>query len=256
MGNRVIEQFADGFNSAITQFRNYQCVLILAIDTAGSNGSIALLQCGAGALARGDQVLELVPLAGRTYSAQLMPQISALLQRHNLDKRSIDAYAAASGPGSFTGLRVGLSTVKALAEISRKPIAAVSLLEALAWTSGVEGQVIAALDAMRGEAYVGEYEIRAGALPKLVREVLMPVQEFAGELQVSEHLPVITPDESVASVLRERHQAVDLVPRPQSDVIGRLGALKIAAGQVTSPEALDANYIRRSDAEIFSKTGS
>src|SRR5512141_3310282 len=102
-------------------------MLILGIDTAGSNGSIALLRNG--------ELLELVPLAGRTYSAQLMPQISALLARHKLDKRAIDAYAAATGPGSFTGLRVGLSTVKALAEVTHKPIAAVSLLEALAWAS-------------------------------------------------------------------------------------------------------------------------
>ena len=238
-------------------------MLVLAIDTAGSNGSIALLRNG--------ELLELVPLAGRTYSAQLMPQISALLARHKLDKRAIDAYAAATGPGSFTGLRVGLSTIKALAEITHKPIAAVSLLEALAWASarGVarlsepgtvkqpfEAQVIAALDAMRGEVFVGEYVVRENAVPKLVREVLMPLQEFAAEAQPAPHLPVITPDESVASLLRARAQAVQVVPRPQSDVIARIGALKVAAGQVVLPEALDANYIRRSDAEIFAKGSS
>ncbi len=242
-------------------------MLILAIDTTGASGSVALLRCGAGALARDSELIELVPLAGRTYSAQLMPQISALLARHNLDKRAIHAYAAATGPGSFTGLRVGLSTVKALAEITQKPIAAVSLLEALAW-AGVarvsdpgtspttERKVIAALDAMRGEVYVGEYVIRKEELPKVVREVLMPAQEFAAELQLAPHLPVVTPDESIAALLRARAQAVEVMARPQSDVISRIGALKIAAGHVTSPEALDANYIRRSDAEIFSKPSS
>jgi tRNA threonylcarbamoyladenosine biosynthesis protein TsaB len=249
-------------------------MLILAIDTTGASGSIALCRCGAGALARACETLELVPLAGRTYSAQLMPQISALLARHQLDKRAVDAYAAASGPGSFTGLRVGLSTIKALAEITQKPIAAVSILEAVAWRAvarvGVapvgmarvsdpgtspttEPQVIAALDAMRGEVYVGEYVVLADQVPKLLREVLMPLQEFAAESQLAPHLPVLTPDESVAAALRARDQTVEVVPRPQSDVIAGLGALKIAAGQVTSPEALDANYIRRSDAEIFSK---
>jgi tRNA threonylcarbamoyladenosine biosynthesis protein TsaB len=218
---------------------------ILAIDTAGSNGSVALLGDG--------KAHELVPLAGRTYSEQLMPQISALLARHSLDKRAVDAFAVCSGPGSFTGLRVGLSTVKALAEITQKPIAAVSLLEALAWTGPADGQVIAALDAMRGEVYVGEYEVRENALPKLLREVLMLVQEFAAETQISGNPRVLTPDEAIATALRARGQAVQVVARPQSDVIGRIGALKIAAGLVTSPEALDANYIRRSDAEIFSK---
>ena len=239
---------------------------ILGIDTTGASGSIAL--CEAAAEFR---IIELVPLAGRTYSEQLMPQISALLARHKLDKRAIDAYAAATGPGSFTGLRVGLSTIKALAEITHKPIAAVSLLEALAWAGarGVarlsepgtvdqdfEAQVIAALDAMRGEVFVGEYVVRENAVPKLVREVLMPMQEFAAEAQLAPHLPVITPDESVAFLLRARAQPVQVVPRPQSDVIARIGALKIAAGQVILPEALDANYIRRSEAEIFSKGSS
>lgn len=223
-------------------------MLILGIDTAGSTGSIALLRNG--------EILDLVPLAGRTYSAQLMPQISALLARHKLDIRAIDAYATATGPGSFTGLRVGLSTVKALAEITHKPIAAVSLLEALAWAGTSEAQVIAALDAMRGEVYVGEYVVGENAVPKLVREVLMPMQEFAAEAQLAPQLAVITPDESIVSVLRAHGQEIQVVPRPQSDVIARIGALKIAAGQVILPEALDANYIRRSDAEIFSKPGS
>jgi tRNA threonylcarbamoyladenosine biosynthesis protein TsaB len=221
-------------------------VLILAIDTTGSSGSIALLQDA--------NVLELVPLAGGTYSAQLMPQISSLLARQKFNKGDIDAFAAATGPGSFTGLRVGLSTIKALAEIAHKPIAAVSLLEALDWAAAGAGQVIAVLDAMRGEVYVGEYVVRENAIPELVREVLMPLPEFAAEAQVTPHLPVLTSDESVASALGVRGVAVSLVPRPQSDVIGRIGAIKIAAGHVTSPEALDANYIRRSDAEIFSKS--
>ncbi len=229
-------------------------MLILAIDTAGASGSIALLKDNA--------LLELVPLAGRTYSAQLMPQISALLARHHLDKVSIDAYAAASGPGSFTGLRVGLSTVKALAEITHKPIAAVSLLEAIAWAGSAElaaatdSRIIAALDAMRGEVYVGEYTVRKNALPATARESLMPLAEFAAEAQLTPAVPVLTPDESVAAALRARGGSVQLMQRPQSDVIGRIGAMKLAAGQVTSPEALDANYIRRSDAEIFSNRSS
>jgi len=238
-------------------------MLVLAIDTAGKEGSVALLRNG--------EILELVSLVGRTYSEQLMPQISALLARHNLDKSVIDAYAAATGPGSFTGLRVGLSTIKALAEITHKPIAAVSLLEALAWAGArsvarlsepgiadqpFEAQVIAALDAMRGEVFVGEYVVREDAVPQLLREVLMRMQEFAAEAQLAPQLPVITPDESVAAALRARGQPVQVVFRPQSDVIARIGALKIAASQVVLPEALDANYIRRSDAEIFSKGSS
>jgi len=221
-------------------------MLVLSIDTTGPNGSVALLRNG--------QALELVPLAGRTYSAQLMPQISALLTRHQFDKNAIDAFTAASGPGSFTGLRVGLSTVKALAEILQKPIAAVSLLEAIAWAGRDRGKpAVAALDAMRSEVYVGEYRLNDHALPSLVREVLMPLQEFAAEAQLAPAVPVLTPDETVAAALRARNVAIEIISRPDADLIGRLGAMKIAAGKVITPEALDANYIRRSDAEIFSK---
>ena len=106
---------------------------------------------------------------------------------------------------------------------------------------------------MRGEVYIGEYVVRESAVPRLVREVLMPMQEFIAEAQLAPQLPVITPDESVASLLRTRAHPVQVVSRPQN-VIARIGALKLAAGQIVSPEALDANYIRRSDAEIFSKS--
>src|SRR5436190_139685 len=103
-------------------------MLILAIDTSGKNGSLALVRFEG----ESQRTLEVVSLEGGTFSAQLVPQVSALLLKHNLTKDDIDAFAVVSGPGSFTGLRVGLAAVKALAEILQKPIAAVSLLEAIA----------------------------------------------------------------------------------------------------------------------------
>src|SRR5437016_9078750 len=137
-------------------------MLLLAIDTSGRLGSIAL--------ARGHEdgscdVIEVVPLAGGTFSAQLVPQVAAFLSKHGFTKYDIDAFAVASGPGSFTGLRVGLAAIKALAEILGKPIAAVSLLEAVAVASGARGKVMAVLDAGRGELYVGEYDV-TGELAK------------------------------------------------------------------------------------------
>ena len=127
-------------------------MLLLATDTSGKHGSIAL--------ARGNSdgscdVIEVVPLAGGTFSAQLVPQIAALLAHHHLSKNDIGAFVVASGPGSFTGLRVGLAAIKALAEILRKPIAAVSLLEVIALSGGPQGKVAAVLDAGRGEVAGG-----------------------------------------------------------------------------------------------------
>ncbi len=102
-------------------------MLLLATDTSGKLGSIALAQCTSGEVCK---VLEIVPLEGGTFSAQLIPQIAALLSRHGLGKLDLGVFAVVSGPGSFTGLRVGLAAIKALAEILNKPIVAVSLLEA------------------------------------------------------------------------------------------------------------------------------
>ncbi len=104
-------------------------MLLLITDTSGRNGTVALARA-----AESDtvQVLEVVPLAGGMFSAQLVPQIAALLQNHGLSKTDIDAFVVVSGPGSFTGLRVGLAAIKALAEILQKPIVPVSLLELIA----------------------------------------------------------------------------------------------------------------------------
>src|ERR1041385_6570141 len=104
-------------------------MLILGIDTSGPNGSIALVRFDG----KQTQTLGLAKIQGGTFSAQLIPQLSLLLESNGLRKHEIDAFAVASGPGSFTGLRVGLSAVKALAETLERPIAAISLLEAIAF---------------------------------------------------------------------------------------------------------------------------
>ena len=87
-------------------------MLILATDTSGEHGSIALVRCAANT----SSTLQVVPLEGGTFSAQLVPQIAELLAKHGLSKADLDAFAVATGPGSFTGLRVGLAAIKALAE--------------------------------------------------------------------------------------------------------------------------------------------
>lgn len=227
-------------------------MLILGVDTSGRNGSLALCRCGTAApgCAADCHTLELVSLAGGTYSAQLIPQLSAMLSRHNLDKTALDAFAVASGPGSFTGLRVGLSAVKALAEVLQKPVAAVSTLEAVAWRAETNGRLIALLDAGRGQAYIGDY-VTEGESRRRVHERLMTMSELAA-LAPSETAPFFTPDEAVAQALRSGGQAVTLVVQPLADLIARIGWHKLMAGETVSAEALDANYLRRSDAEIFS----
>ena len=224
-------------------------MLLLAADTSGKGGSIALADCDD----QGDcHVKEVVPLLGGTFSAQLVPQIAALLSKHGLARSDIGGFAVASGPGSFTGLRVGLAAIKALAEVLRKPIAAVSLLEAIADESSRKGQILSAIDAGRGEIFAGRYEILPSRpIPRLLSEELMRIDLVCAMAPAE---LVVTPDDQLAEVLRAKGARVELVPQPRSDVIARLGGRKIRAGITVPPEELTANYIRRSDAEISVKS--
>jgi len=215
-------------------------MLILGVDTSGKNGSIALVECEPSS----SRTLDLVPLEGGTFSAQLVPQIAALLQKYCRTKYDIAVFAVVSGPGSFTGLRVGLAAVKALAEVLQKPIVAVSLLESIALASGLHGQVTAALDAGRGEIYAGTYDVRDGAAT-LISEQLLVIQELA---QISGELA--TSDEKFAQLLRHGRHNVHLVSCQKAGSIASLAFQKFQRGETVSPESLDATYIRRSDAEI------
>jgi tRNA threonylcarbamoyladenosine biosynthesis protein TsaB len=223
-------------------------MLLLAADTSGKHGTIALARCGPGTACN---VVEVVPLEGGTFSAQLVPQIAALLAKHNFNKSDLDGFAVVSGPGSFTGVRVGLAAIKALAEVLGKPIAAVSLLEAIAVAGGVPGRVTAVMDGGRGELYAGEYEVLEDA-GRLLGERLLSRAEL---LETAIGSTVVTADRALAAGAKGAGLPVQTIELPRSDVIARLGWQKIRAGRTVSPEALDANYIRISS-QIFSQTSS
>jgi len=223
-------------------------MLVLAVDTSGRKGSVALCRGDAGSF----EVVQLTPLEGGTYSARLMPTISSLLEQNGFDKKDIGGLVVVSGPGSFTGLRVGLATVKGLCEILRKPLATVSMLEAVAVTYGAGGETVvtAVLDAGRGEVYVGEYRVGSGSA-SLEREYIVKMAEFATEAsRIGGEL--LTPDAAVAEFLRTAGVGVRQVAPVQADGIGRIGLRKLLTGDVADAASVDVNYIRRSDAEIFS----
>jgi tRNA threonylcarbamoyladenosine biosynthesis protein TsaB len=228
-------------------------MILLAIDTSGKEGSIALVRAGPRPAIRDDlEVLESVPLVGGTFSAQLVPQISELLSRQGFTKQDIGAFAVVSGPGSFTGLRIGLAVVKALAEVLNKPIAAVSLLEVCVSTSKAQGKVMAALDAGRGDVYVGEYEIPARP-EEPPREHMLGRNEF---LSQATGWSVVTPDAALAEVVRAAGLSVAILPPFTAAAVADLGWRKIRLGETTTPAQLEANYIRRSDAEMLEKIRS
>ena len=227
-------------------------MLLLAVDTSGKNGSVTLARVAAGRLVA--EVVETIPLAGGTFSAQLVPQVSALLKKHGYGKNDLAAFAVVSGPGSFTGLRVGLAAIKALVEILQKPIAAVSLLGTIAQSGRFCGRVLAVLDAGRNEVYVGDYEIRDEQDPQhMHRERLLRRDEFLIEAKGNQ---VVTPDAALAEFLQSAGIQCELIAHPGSAAVARLGWRCIQRGETVRPEDLEANYIRRSDAEIFSQPKS
>jgi tRNA threonylcarbamoyladenosine biosynthesis protein TsaB len=222
-------------------------MLILGVDTSWKQGSIALVRETEGQ----PETLDTQPIEGGTFSAQLIPQLIQILSRHHFSKADIDGFAVASGPGSFTGLRIGLTAVKALAEILHRPIATISVLEALAVAAGQDGRVTTLVDALRGEIFLGSYEVADGRAAK-VEEILVSQDELLAHLKRRESGVLVTPDALVAKLLEHQSMAVNLLERPGSEFIARIGLGKIRRGETVSVDELDANYIRRSDAEIFS----
>ncbi len=227
-------------------------MLVAAIDTSGKSGGISLAE-GDGQSFR---IIESSAIAGGTFSAQLVPTLAALLHKHGLAPLDLDGFSAISGPGSFTGLRVGLSAIKGLAEVLKKPIATVSLLEALADVSGAQGAIGAALDAGREEIFFGLYERQVDAIEQR-SERLLSRKELIDEIRLAHPMALVSSDGGVLSILRDAGLEALETKRPGSEEAARIGLRKLLRGETVSVETLDANYLRRSDAEIhFNSTGS
>lgn len=223
-------------------------MFFISIDTSGKSGGITLAQGDSS----GFRALETSTIAGGTFSAQLIPTLAGLLARHSLSLGDLEGFVVVSGPGSFTGLRVGLTAIKGLAEVLKKPIATVSLLEALATFSYQQGRVATALDAGRSEVYFGLYDFSAGS-STMVQEQLLSQAEFTGRIQGSGAARLITSEHGLADLASIAGITTQEVARPGSEVAARIGLPKLLTGDAVAVEMLDANYIRRSDAEIFSK---
>jgi tRNA A37 threonylcarbamoyladenosine modification protein TsaB len=145
-----------------------------------------------------------------------------------------------------------LAAVKALAEVLSKPIAPVSLLEVCVLASGAQGKLMSALDAGRSEVYVGEFEIpaHAGQLPP---ERLLSRNEFLAQ---AKGWTVVTPDSVLAEAARAVGLTVSVIEPISAADVARLGWRKIQSGETVGPEQLEANYIRRTDAEMLEKIRS
>jgi tRNA threonylcarbamoyladenosine biosynthesis protein TsaB len=208
---------------------------ILAIDTTGEAASIALVK-------EAGVIEEVVLDSPDGFAHVLFDEIERLLARHSLRVNEIAAFASASGPGSFTGVRVGLTAVKGLAEATGRRVAAVSNLQALA-QSGTRPLRAVVLDARRGEVYGGVYD---RALRAVQPEIVAKLHVWLDALPDGD-LEFITRGIDLGGV----SQPVIAAPTALAGSIGRIAFARWQTGDLQDPADIDANYVRRSDAELL-----
>lgn len=231
-------------------------VIVLAIDTCDSRGSIAVV--------RDDGVLGLIPHETKDeYSSWLLPTVNDLLKMAGLAMKDVGGYAVAAGPGSFTGVRVGLTTAKAWTEVYGKQVASISRLEAIAAQAAAPGIYVAAfVDAQRGQVFGAIYREEGGDFAIVGEEVVIAPGAFVetvAELTDGKKVAWVSPDAALVEAepaWGERGKLGESIGRASptlAGIIGRIGMRRLQSGKATDALALDANYVRRSDAEIFWK---
>jgi tRNA threonylcarbamoyladenosine biosynthesis protein TsaB len=216
--------------------------LNLALETASSYASVALLE--------GERLIAEVGASGaRPHSARVLPAIHSLLELAGASVSDLGGYAVSVGPGSFTGLRVGVATVKGLAFGDAAPVAAVSTLAAVASSAIVSDlPVLACLDARRGEVYAAVWSAN--------REVLVPEGVY-GAAALAEQLPGrcvlvgCAGEEPVLEGLAAQLPVTLAPPQPlRAWWVGVLGARLLAAGEGVPASELAPRYVRRAEAEV------
>jgi len=229
-------------------------VLILSVDTSSPSGSLAVLREQA-------LIAQVCASNSEPYSSRMFRQLEFLLGEVSLGLEQFDLFAVVAGPGSFTGLRVGLTAAKAWAEAYKKPVVAVSGLEAVAEQAASRAAtLVSVLDARRGEVYFGVYA-RAAEGPEVqgvesvaTREEFVAALERLGE---KGRYCVVSPGRDmftgVLAGLDARLAEIELVSPFLAASAGRIGYRRAQRDAVSDALSLDANYVRRSDAEDQAK---
>lgn len=234
-------------------------MLLLAVDTSTRAGSVAVLRDGVLLGVR-------VSCSTQPHASGLFVDLQGLLDELSLPIATFDVFAVAAGPGSFTGLRIGLTAVKGWSEVFGRPVVSVSSLEAI----GVQtfkmrdlpagGALAAVQDARRGQVFGRVYDYtgaKMDCLAALGEEVLLPAGEFvdlvAGEVGTRETIFASPAAEPIRSALQGSplsKACVEVVSPVLAPFIGEIGYARALRGEVIDALHLDANYVRRTDAEV------
>jgi tRNA threonylcarbamoyladenosine biosynthesis protein TsaB len=230
---------------------------VLALDTTTRDGSSALV-------VDGDIVDERRGDASRTHAERLPAELLALLEPHELELADIDLFAIASGPGSFTGLRIGIAAVQGLALVRSRPVVAVSALAALAQLASrgaAEGVRVGAwIDARRRQVFSALYAVGAGRFAEPARLIEVegaavgdPVETLA-RWQARDAAPAVLAGDGAVlygDVIEKGAPAARIIGAPLlAGIIGLVAAESAQHGAAAGPAAIQPLYIRRPDAEL------
>lgn len=229
---------------------------ILAVETSTMSGGVAVMDSAAGPVAEARLSVR------AAHSERLMTGVDYVLSRSGLRVEDMDALAVAVGPGSFTGLRIGLAAVKGLAFATGLPVAAVPTLEAFAMCFFMTRHpVCTMLDARKKEVYAACFEYGAGGIIRIVPEVAVRAGEMARML--SGRGPVVFAGQGAEIYRSDIEGALGedalFAPRhlmaPSPMAVAEAGLIKAMRGEYSEPSALCPFYIRKSEAEIKSRQG-
>ena len=227
---------------------------IIGVDTSTRTGSVAVLE--------GDTVLaELAVTSAQTHAKRLMPAIDATLGMAGLTISECDGFAVTTGPGSFTGLRIGISTVKGLGFATKKPITGVTTLDALAYQFlSFPHLICPVLDARKGQIYTALYECASHkGLKRVIEDCAVEPKEWLNQIQ---GLCLFAGDGAVVykELIRETlgdlaHFAPPYLNTVRASVVAYIGMKQILDGKIADVSSLVPYYIRKSDAEIKVEKG-
>jgi tRNA threonylcarbamoyladenosine biosynthesis protein TsaB len=235
-------------------------VLTLSLDTSSLAGSLAVL--------RDDSLLGVISTRSEeNYSSRMFRHLDFLLADLSLHLQDFDLFSVAAGPGSFTGLRIGLTAAKAWAEVYNKPVVGVSALEAVAIQSlpakysASNLLVVPVLDARRGQIYSAFYRAKDSRLHLEGDQAVMTSEELLNEIRNRNQdasVIIATPEPQLISEALSRFENSAATNSPNFHIvspvlaqsIGLLGYAAAQRGEFSDALTLDANYVRRSDAEL------
>lgn len=224
---------------------------ILAVDSSSAPASVAVVD-------NGTIIGEFTININKTHSEKLLPMIDVLLDTVGLKASDMDAFAISRGPGSFTGLRIGMSAVKLMAEVSQKPLIAVDTLEALAKNCALDDCIICPMiDARNNTVFTAIYELKKGVLTEIMPADALKVADITGKLtEFSENVIICgeyakykklideTADGKKDFIFAPHHMSMQ-----RAGVVGLIALEKYEEGIRTLPAEIVPFYVRESQAE-------